>query len=377
MSSLQHRFWSPTRLLLQCLTLALCCVALRAHAEPYLAVQMGFKCGQCHVNPTGGGLRTSYGDVFAQTLMPHDHIDTGNDVWTGDVTKFLRVGGDLRFDGEVTAVPNTKTTNTFETKPTRVYVEGNVIPDRLIVYVDEWVAPGGASNQEAYGVYWSKNHDWYIKGGQMYLPFGWRLQDQSSFILTTSGINMFTPDQGVEFGWERGNWDAQLAVSNGTDGTPGPSHDNGKQYSGQLIWVDSKWRVGTAANFNKKTVGNKSAFALFGGLRTGPVEWLAQVELIDDKSIVENTQLNGRRQTAALAEANWAIMRGNNLKITGEYYDPNRSFGGDNQTRWSVVYEWTPIQFVQLRGGARFNDGIAQVDSQHQKLYFVELHGFF
>ena len=57
------------------------------------------------MNPTGGGLRTPYGDVFAQTLMPQNHVDTGNDVWTGDITKFLRIGGDLRFDGTITQTP--------------------------------------------------------------------------------------------------------------------------------------------------------------------------------------------------------------------------------------------------------------------------------
>jgi hypothetical protein len=364
-----------SRLLLQCLALALCFVAVRAHAEPYLAVQMGLKCGQCHVNPTGGGLRTAYGDVFAQTLLPQKHIDTGSDVWTGDITKFIRVGGDLRFDATATQAPNTKTLNTFTLEQTRVYLEANIIPERLLVYADEQVAPNGAQSREAYGVYWSANHDWYVKAGEMYLPFGLRLQDQSAFILTTSGINMTTSDNGVEFGWERGHWDTQFAISDGTGGSS--TTDNGKQYSGQLMWVDSRYRVGAAANFNNKSAGNKSAFALFGGLRTGPISWLAQAEYIDDKSVVEDATINGQKQLASLVEANWLIMAGNNLKITSEFFDPDHRIAHDNQTRWSAVYEWTPIQFVQLRGGVRYQDGIPQIDTQHTKLYFVELHGFF
>jgi hypothetical protein len=365
-----------SRLFLQCVALALCFVALRAHAEPYLAVQTGLKCGVCHVNPTGGGLRTAYGDVFAQTLMPQKHVDTGNDVWTGDITKFLRIGGDTRFDATDTVVPNSKSVNTFTLQQARVYLEANVIPDRLIVYADEQVAPNSASSREAYVIYWSADHSWYLKGGEMYLPFGLRLQDQSAFILTTSGINMTTSDNGVEFGFERGHWDAQFTVSDGTGGG-GASTDNGKQYSGQLIWVDSRYRVGAAANFNNKSAGNKSAFALFAGVRTGPIEWLAQGEYIDDKSVQEGAAVIGQKQIASLVEADWAITRGNNLKITQEFFDPDHVIPNDNQTRWSVVYEWTPIQFVQLRGGARVNDGIPQVNSQHQQLYFFELHGFF
>lgn len=364
------------RLLLQCLALTLCLFALRANAEPYLAVQTGLKCGQCHVNPTGGGLRTQYGDVFAQTLLPQEKIDTGPDLWTGDITKFLRIGGDLRFDGSVMTEPHTQNQDTFALQQTRVYLEANVIPDRLLVYVDEQVAPGGATNHEAYGVYWSANHDWYLKAGQMYLPFGLRLQDQLAFIITQPGISMFQWDQGVEFGWERGHWDAQVDVTNGT-ANGGSTNDNGKRYSGQLQWVESQFRFGGAANFNKKTPGDESAFALFGGVRTGPVEWLGQVELIDNKAIVEGAHVVGQRQLASLAEADWLIAKGNNLKFTAEFFDPDRNVSNDNETRWSLVYEWTPIQFAQIRSGVRYGDGIPDITSLHTKLFFVEFHGFF
>jgi hypothetical protein len=65
------------------------------------------------------------------------------------------------------------------------------------------------------------------------------------------------------------------------------------------------------------------------------------------------------------------------LKITQEFLNPNREVPNGEQTRWSLVYELTPIQFLQTRFGFRQNDGIPQDNSEHQRLYFVELHGFF
>jgi hypothetical protein len=49
----------------------------------------------------------------------------------------------------------------------------------------------------------------------------------------------------------------------------------------------------------------------------------------------------------------------------------------DGQTRYSIVYEMTPIQYVQIRSGFRYSDGIPQAPAEHFKIGFVELHGFF
>jgi hypothetical protein len=346
-------------------------VAAAAQAEPYLAVANGFKCGQCHVNPTGGGERTVFGEAFAQTLMPAQHLDTGTDAWSGQLNRFIALGGDLRFEGSVQQVPHTASISSFDVEQARIYLSANVIPDRLLVYLDEQVAPGGALNREAWGMFWSADHSWYVKGGQLYLPFGLRLQDQSAFILGASGINMATPDKGVEFGWLKGHWDTQLDVSNGTAG--GTTTSPGKQTSLQLSYVESIWRLGVAANLNNSSSsGSRTAYALFGGLKTGPIAWLGQAEIIDDQSVP-----GGQKQLAGLIEANYAPARGHNIKVTGEYLDPNRDVAHDQQTRWSLVYEYTPIQFLQLRGGFRYGDGIPQIPAQHLKLYFIELHGFF
>jgi hypothetical protein len=72
--------------------LFLCLASAATHAEPYLAVQQGLKCVQCHVNPTGGGLRNVFGNAFAQTQLPANRIDTGDQLWLGEISRFFAVG---------------------------------------------------------------------------------------------------------------------------------------------------------------------------------------------------------------------------------------------------------------------------------------------
>jgi len=124
---------TTARLFGHALILLLGCLALEARAETYLAVQTGFKCQQCHINPTGGGMRNAFGDVFAQTQLPAQHLDTGTDTWAGNLSRFLSMGGDLRFQGTYTEVPHTASTDEFDLNQARLYVNATVIPDRLSV----------------------------------------------------------------------------------------------------------------------------------------------------------------------------------------------------------------------------------------------------
>jgi hypothetical protein len=253
----------------------------------------------------------------------------------------------------------------------RAYLDVAIIPGRLSVYVDERVAPGTAENMEANVRFWIREAELYVKAGKMYLPFGWRLEDDNAFVRQASGIGMTVPDNGVEVGWERGPLTAQLAISNGTAG--GPEDNKGKQGSFRGEYVQAIWRAGASASFNDSELGDMKAFALHAAVRTGPVVWLGEVDYIDNESLGPG----GRKQLVSLAEADWLILPGHNLKLTHEFLEPDDDVDEDEQTRTSLVYELSPVEFLQLRVGARIYDGIPQNDLQNRRQYFVQLHGFF
>jgi len=354
-----------------CLLMIGLLVAQVSIAEPYFAVQTGLKCVACHSNPTGGGLRNAFGANWGQTELPSRYIDVGEERWTGSVGKFLAIGTNLRATGTYFDVPNESVQNEFDIEEARLYVELNAIPNRFSIYFDQRIAPGGSNNLEAFGKYWSANHTWYVKAGQMYLPYGWRIEDDSAFIREVPGINFATPDRGVEFGLELAQWSAQLAVTNGTAG--GPEEDRGKQYSARLEHVQSVWRVGVSANFNDADAGERKLGSIFAGLRTGPIAWLGEAGYIADDSFMDGE----RKQHVGLIEANWLVAKGHNVKLTAEYFEPDDDVDEDERARYSVVYEHTPIQFLQLRLGALVYDGIPQSNLDNRRLAFVQLNGYF
>ena len=355
------------------IVMALGALASRAtQAEPYLSVKMGLKCAVCHENPTGGGLRTAFGNTYAQTQIAQHAIDFGEGgPWTGAINRFLSVGADLRADATLTKIPGGEAQSEFDLQEMRVYLQFNAIPNRLALYADQRFAPGTSSNLEAYAKLWFADRRGYVKAGQMYLPFGLRLEDDGAFVRQVTGLNMTTSDKGVEVGWDSAYWSGQLALTNGTAGAP--EQDDGKQWSAKLEHVRSRWRAGVSGSFNDSAIGDRRAIGAFAGLRTGPVAWLGEVDRISDAGFPGAT----RELWAGLVEANWGFLRGHNLKLSFEGFEPDADVPEDEQSRLSLLWEYTPWPFVQLRVGGRRYDGIPQNALQNRTLFIAELHAYF
>ena len=359
-----------TRSLIQALVILASAAGAPAAAEPYLAVYKGLQCSACHTHPAGGGKRNVLGNSYAQSEMLARRVGDG-ELWTGNLTRWLGIGGNVRAEYRYVDTPNQEESSEFDVRRATLYIEANLIPERLSFYIDQQVAPGGSLNREAYVKVRDGSGKWHLAAGQFFLPYGLRLEDDTAFIRQATGINFNNPDRGVQVGYDSGAWSTILSLTNGSGG--GSENDTGKQVSFIANYVQNRWRVGLSLNANDSDAGDRQMGGAFFGLRTGPIAWLAEVDWIMDDLAggVETDSL------ASLVEGNWLFMRGHNLKVSYEYFDPNDDIDEDHRERYSFVYEYSPMQFLQGRAGVRIYDGVPQVDAQNRDEVFLELHGYF
>jgi len=340
-------------------------------AEPYLAIQSGQKCMVCHTSPSGGGKRTPYGNLYTRTELADHWIGKkggGGDFWNGEIFEFLAVGGDLRGSWSKENAPGLDSQTDSEFDEFLAYFEVRLLPNYLTFYLDKRLRPDRPVEREKYLRLSTKDGRFYVKGGDMFLPYGFRLQDDDAFIRQVPGINYNTPDTGWEAGMEHDDWSVQFAVTRGTAGAP--DVDSGKQYSLRASYVQPTWRIGGSLNFNDAKVGDRQMQNVFAGLKMGRIAWLAEVDYIID----DGTPTGRRELWMSFIEANINVAKGHNAKLTFEYFDPDVDVSENQQNRISAVWEYFPMQFLQVRAGYRHYDGIPQNPAQNREQFFLELH---
>lgn len=334
-----------------------------ATAEPWLAVREGLACGSCHFNPSGGGLRSAFGIAYAQQQLPARALGAEEPAWTGTLTEPVRLGADARASARQAEQDDRDDHLDFGVDRVSLYLGAEL--GMATLYVDQQVAPGGSLNREAWArLDWNA---WYLKAGRLFLPFGWRLEDDTALVREVTGVNMTQGDDGLELGYEAGRVSVQLAATNGNGG--GPEQDDGKLFTARAALVQPTWQIGLSGYRNDTDNGDRTIGGVFAGLRTGPVVWLAEVDHVDDRP----DDAPEAEQQVALLEANVALGRGHNLKLTAEGLFPDEA---EDLYRFSAVYEWFPAPYTQLRLGVRARDSDDEAAELNSEQAFVQIHVF-
>lgn len=356
-------------------------------AEPYLAIQEGYKCSKCHVNMTGGGKRTDFANIYVQTRLSSSFLnwrgllpelgededeeenplktDSNSSFFSGRLNDYIAIGGDFRALYERTETPGSDTEDLFNQRKQNIYLEINLIPEHVLFYQ---TMDGGGDAREIFGLLkWEIDKEpIYLKAGQFFLPYGLRLQDDSAFIRAVTGFTYGTTDVGLEVGYEPGNWAFHAATSNGTGSSLETNRH--KRFTTSAAYVKKRYRVGASYSTNKNEEGVETKiYGVHAGAQFGRTGLLFETDKIDD----ETTE-----QQVSILELNFLIARGQNIKLSYEYHDPSEDIKENANERYSLVYEPFLNQFTQLRAGYRNSDGIPQDPASNTTSYFIELHLF-
>jgi len=378
-------------------------VAAPATAEPYFAVREGQKCSACHINMTGGGMRTSFVAAHAKEILNYPNwfapLTKPTDAFTGELNQYVAIGADLRVDmtavmqdqgSDGTVKNNTAFRGRLEQFDIDVdqavgYLNVNLIPDLLTFYLDQRFAPS-LDTREVWAMAYLP-WDIYLKGGKMFLPYGLQLQDDTAFIRggrngsATTGFSFDVSQPAFEIGWEPGPVSFAAAVSQGV------VDDRDVQGTGTLysLWTDVPivrnillGGSGTYAGSSDNSTGWVGAFT---GFNLGRFTYLGEV----DFGFFDFTDPTTGRKVEpgafiAYSEGNYLLFDWLNLKVAFDYADWDGTLprqGSDAENRVSVGLEPFLARFLQMRFFYRISNGVETNASHNQDLWILELHTFF
>jgi hypothetical protein len=341
-------------------------------AEPYLAFKTNNDCSACHVNPTGGGARNAYGSYYGSQVLPAEP-DNQNVLDGGQITENIRLGSDFRFNLSYLDQEAADESKGFNTEYGQIYVALKPKGSRFTAYFDQQIVPGSSLTREAF-LMARFNQRHYLKAGKFIVPYGIKLQDDDAFIRQATQINFDTSDSGVEWGMNHNKLFWQFAVTNGSSGQN--NDDQQFQYVGRGEYIGNNWRVGSTYLFNDAEAGERQMFNIFGGFNFAGYIFLFEMDRIEDDSI-SNVPGENLEQLVGLFEVNKEVTSGVNLKFTAEYLDPDSNIDENERTRHSLMVEYTPYAFVQIRGGVRVGDDIPQREQGNYTEGLVQLHFYY
>jgi hypothetical protein len=357
-----------------------------ARAEPYFMVRQGAKCSDCHVNVTGGGMRTAFANIHASDilrdlkLLP---IPAGVKAFRGDVSPYLSLGSDLRvrnstiFQDPVDrrgnvplneAIRRRTVSNTSSLFQFTGYAKVELWPDMVSLYADESFK-GGATNREAMVlVRGFAPWDTYVKAGRFYPTYGLRVWDDDAFVRGRVGFTFQNGDEGAEIGFAPGPFFLATSVTNGSPG----DRDVQATVNGYTVVQDVPVvrNVLAGASFARQSDKRWTA-AFYAGSNLWRFTYLGEFDLIDDRTVASAAR---RDQYAAYAELHFLLLDWLNLR--GQF-DFVKVANRRSQVRYAVGLEPFIDRFLQPRIQYRINNGPRGQQELNQNELLFELHAFF
>lgn len=380
-----------------------------AGAEPYMALREGRKCGTCHVNQTGGGMRTLLANTHMKEITHYRDIfpelDDGAEVFNGQITSFFSIGGDLRVTDSIVfqddpdqngLVPHkflrgNVDENVLDVREGALYFDVQLVEDFLSIYTDLNLAPGSPVAREVFGLLRGVLPGrGYVKAGRFYLDYGLKMEtdnlfstnlpSQDLFVRGRTGTGFTGFDSGLEVGFQPGPWHVTASVTDPSSGDTGVRFTS----NGYGMWRDlpvvENAMLGASFLYNSPTGSDQYIYGVYGGSNLGPFEYQAEIDFIHQS--FDNREAVGT--FLAYGEINYLLLDWINTKAFGEFADNDGTLSTGNvkrtgtaQNRFGFGIEPFLGRFLQARLFYSIANGPKDVAETNQNRLVLELHVFF
>lgn len=338
-----------------------------AFSLPKFASRLGVKCQACHVNPTGKGMRTPFGQIYGadDITVPTWKDESFLNDFSGRITPNISIGLDMRT--LAFASPREGTSSVFQ-------MQGDIYLNfELNKYVKVFLDKGLYSGFEIFALAKVLPLDGYVKAGKFMPAYGTRTDDHNAFIrggpyggslfqqsyaaLAAQGylsglrFGERSEDTGVELGFTPGVLTVTAGVFNGAPGG-GLTGVVASANKALALRADASFKtpVGNVmfggSYYNRPSASGKESFVGAFGAYSIAGRYTLNTE-IDRISLTA-----GGRSLSGLIfwnELNVVLATGFDLKLGYEFYDPDVDLRNGSFSRAVVGVEMFVLPGVEIR----------------------------
>lgn len=331
-------------------------VSIPSYALPRFASRSGAKCLSCHINPSGGGMRQTFGVQYGRETLPVPtwSDELGLDDFSTRLTDFVSVGADFRTlyfyqQNPDTGIPpqSVKGTDAFFQMQGDVYMNFR-LAKKVNIYLDK----GLYSGFEIFGMLNVLPANGFIKVGKFVPNYGTKTDDHRAYIRMYTG---FSPElgrpelTGAEVAFLPGPVSITGGVYNATDGF-GAGTGSDKAVLGRaegIFKATEDLHVGIGGNvFTKMNPAGQrtTLFGGFGSLSYDNLTILGEGDLIENKAA--GVKITG---LVTFVEVDYVLTPGLDLKLGFDFYDPDKDLKTGSMSKYTVGFEFFPISGVEVR----------------------------
>jgi hypothetical protein len=387
------------RLLFSALTTALLVIGLGGVASAYPQFQFSSgttRCSQCHYDPAGGGLITSWGrDESGDTISRGGDGAFLHGLW--DPPSWLALGADVRLAGTINA-PGGSQSPVYSFFPMQadgyarfafgdqfsLYLQGGVRGDvgrdqtfnnRIDSAADRLIS------NEHYLMWRPSATGPYARVGKFFAPYGLRFVEHIFFVQRYTGFNIYNETYNLSGGYVSEDWELHVTLFAPPPASfPDPLQSVGIRESGGAAYAEKRFNSVAALGLQARA-GVGSEVSRYQGGAIGKV-WLEQGKLLAlgeadfIRQIVDvGAGSVGQNQFVSYLGATFFPTRGLMVGLAYERFQEDLSVAGTGRNAVDLEVNFFPWAHFELVGLARYQAiGPSTTDEASASLLMLQLH---